>query len=127
MSVRAYLWANRPVRFPLCVTPLLWYGLFHKQPRPGCPGPGRGQLLSMQHKASTDMGALLCRSGIKLTREIAQQPALAGVTKGELHPGAAKQSDSEIDAFIRDTVHSGRRSDHPPCSARLGSAHTCPF
>ncbi|CAL5223510.1 g6037 [Coccomyxa viridis] len=47
------------------------------------------------------------RSGIKLTREICQQPALAGVTKSELHPGADKQSDSDIDAYIRDTVHSG--------------------
>ena len=53
------------------------------------------------------MCASVCRSGIKLTREICQQPALAGVTKSELHPGADKQSDSDIDAYIRDTVHSG--------------------
>ena len=55
------------------------------------------------------MGAI-CRSGLRLTREISQQSALAPVTKGELHPGAEKQSDADLDAFIRDTVHSGRRS-----------------
>lgn len=32
---------------------------------------------------------------------------MAAVTKGELHPGAEKQSDADLDAFIRDTVHSG--------------------
>ena len=58
------------------------------------------------------MHALLCRSGVKLTREIVQQPALAAVLKSELHPGADKQSDSDIDEFIRDTVHSGEC----PCS-----------
>ena len=53
---------------------------------------------------------MFCRSGLKLTREISQQSALAPVTKGELHPGPEKQSDADLDAFIRDTVHSGR---HP--------------
>ena len=68
------------------------------------------------------MCALMCRSGIKLTREISQQPALAGVTKGELHPGADKQSDAEIDAYIRDTVHSGV---HPFIHPLHGPAQAC--
>ncbi len=75
------------------------------------------------------MCASVCRSGIKLTREICQQPALAGVTKSELHPGADKQSDSDIDAYIRDTVHSGAHPCihplHGPAQARHwhASAH----
>ena len=36
------------------------------------------------------------------------------MTKGELHPGADKQSDAEIDAYIRDTVHSGMHPCIPP-------------
>ena len=45
------------------------------------------------------------------------------MTKGELHPGLDKQSDSEIDSFIRDTVHSGERHYpvlNEPCSTKQG-------
>ena len=45
-----------------------------------------------------------CRSGIKLSREIAAQPAFGAYVSDELHPGAAASSDAAIDAFIRDTV-----------------------
>jgi choline dehydrogenase-like flavoprotein len=52
-------------------------------------------------------GGILCRNGIKISREIAAQPALAAVLADELHPGAAAQTDAQIDAFIRETLHSG--------------------
>ncbi|KAK9901079.1 hypothetical protein WJX75_002208 [Coccomyxa subellipsoidea] len=47
------------------------------------------------------------RSGIKLARHIAAQPACAAFVASELHPGAPASSDAAIDEFIRDTVHSG--------------------
>jgi len=76
------------------------------------------------HRISTRrLYALLCRSGVRLTREIAQQPTLLGMTKSELHPGAAKQSDSDIDAFIRDTVHSGKHPLWACADMSLAQAH----
>ncbi|CAL8465624.1 g5160 [Coccomyxa elongata] len=56
-------------------------------------------------KEGADLATL--RSGIKLSREIAAQPAFAPYVADELHPGASASSDAAIDAFIRDTVHSG--------------------
>ncbi|EIE18382.1 alcohol oxidase [Coccomyxa subellipsoidea C-169] len=56
-------------------------------------------------KEGADLATL--RSGIKLSREIAAEPAFGAYVGNELHPGAAASSDSAIDSFIRDTVHSG--------------------
>lgn len=53
------------------------------------------------------MKCVCCRSGVKLSRQIAAQPALAAVLADELHPGSSAQSDGQLDEFIRDTVHSG--------------------
>ena len=47
------------------------------------------------------------REGIRLSRRIAAQTALAEVISRELHPDASATSDAQIDAYIRDTVHSG--------------------
>lgn len=47
------------------------------------------------------------RRGVRLSRQIAEQPALASILSHELHPGAGATSDEGIDAYIRDTVHSG--------------------
>ncbi len=59
------------------------------------------------------------RRCIRLTREVFGQPALAAYVKHEIQPGAAVQSDAEIDAFIRDHAESAY---HPCGTARMGRA-----
>ena len=46
------------------------------------------------------------RAGIRLARKIVTQPALQHLSGNEIMPGAAAQSDSDLDAFIRDHVES---------------------
>jgi len=58
------------------------------------------------------------RAGIRLTREILGQNALAPYRGEELMPGAAVQSDDEIDDYIRDHVESAY---HPCGACRMGS------
>lgn len=48
-----------------------------------------------------------CRAGIRISRGLAAQPPLAEITEAEYHPGAAIQSDEEVDEYIRQTLHSG--------------------
>ena len=57
------------------------------------------------------------RTCIRLTREIMQQPAMAVHVKHEIQPGAAVQSDDELDAFIRAHAESAY---HPCGTARMG-------
>ena len=57
------------------------------------------------------------RAAIRLTREIMQQPAMAVHVKHEIQPGAAVQSDDELDAFIRAHAESAY---HPCGTARMG-------
>lgn len=59
------------------------------------------------------------RACVRLTREIFAQPAMAAFKGEEIQPGAAVQSDAEIDAFIRDHAESAY---HPCGTARLGAA-----
>jgi choline dehydrogenase-like flavoprotein len=62
-----------------------------------------------------DMDALL--RGLKLAREVLQQPALAPHRLRELEPGAAVQSDEQIREFIRsraETVY------HPVGTCKMG-------
>eukprot|EP00884_Botryococcus_braunii_P020619 jgi/Botrbrau1/7240/Bobra.0021s0023.1 len=47
------------------------------------------------------------RSGVRISRNLAAQPALAELLEDEYHPGAAVQSDVEVDAYIRSSLHSG--------------------
>ncbi|WP_380053400.1 choline dehydrogenase [Falsihalocynthiibacter sp. SS001] len=60
------------------------------------------------------------RKGIRLTREIFSQDAFAPYVKHEIQPGAAIQSDDELDEFIRDEVESAY---HPCGTARMGAAN----
>ena len=53
------------------------------------------------------------RDGIRLTREIMNQPAL-----DELSPGVSVQSDAELDEFIRNHAET---AFHPSCSCKMGS------
>ncbi len=59
------------------------------------------------------------RTCIRLTREIFAQPAMAPYVKHEIQPGAAVQTDAELDAFIRDHAESAY---HPCGTARMGRA-----
>ena len=57
------------------------------------------------------------RAGVRITRDIMQQPALAPYLGKEISPGVAVQSDTEIDAFVR---AQGETSYHPSCSCAMG-------
>jgi choline dehydrogenase len=57
------------------------------------------------------------RTCVRLTREIFGQQALAPYVKHEIQPGAAVQTDAEIDDFIREHAESAY---HPCGTARMG-------
>nr|WP_152046543.1 choline dehydrogenase [Aureimonas psammosilenae] len=59
------------------------------------------------------------RTAIRLTREIFAQKAFDPYRGPEIQPGAAVQSDDELDAFIRDHAESAY---HPCGAARMGAA-----
>ncbi|HBP5219103.1 TPA: choline dehydrogenase [Pseudomonas aeruginosa] len=58
------------------------------------------------------------RDGIRLTREIMDQPALDPYRGRELSPGVSVQSDAELDEFIRNHAET---AFHPSCSCKMGS------
>jgi choline dehydrogenase len=55
---------------------------------------------------------------VRLTREIMQQQALEPFRAEEIQPGAAVQTDAEIDAFIRDHCESAY---HPTGTCKMGA------
>lgn len=57
------------------------------------------------------------RRCLRLTREIFAQPALARYVKREISPGAALQSDEDLDGFVREHAESAY---HPCGTARMG-------
>jgi choline dehydrogenase len=59
------------------------------------------------------------RRCIRLTREIFAQPAFKAYAGREIQPGAAVQSDDELDGFIREHVESAY---HPCGTCRMGAA-----
>lgn len=59
------------------------------------------------------------RAAIRLTREIFAQEPMQEFVKHEIQPGAALQSDAEIDGFLRDHAESAY---HPCGTARMGRA-----
>lgn len=59
------------------------------------------------------------RKCVRLTREIFGQEAFRPFVKHEIQPGAAVETDDEIDAFIRDHAESAY---HPCGTARIGAA-----
>ncbi len=63
-----------------------------------------------------DLAALV--AGVKITRDIASQPALAGVIDREIYPGAEARDDADLEADVR------RRLEllyHPAGTCRMGS------
>ena len=57
------------------------------------------------------------RQCVRLTREIIAQPAMSPYRGAEIQPGEAVQSDSEIDAFVSNSVESAY---HPACTCKMG-------
>ena len=57
------------------------------------------------------------RAGIRITREIMHQQALAAYAGKEISPGEAIQTDAELDAFVREH---GETAFHPSCSCKMG-------
>ncbi|MBI4293090.1 MAG: choline dehydrogenase [Betaproteobacteria bacterium] len=57
------------------------------------------------------------RAGVRMIRDIAQQPALKPFVADELSPGSACRSDAEIDAFVRATMGTVH---HPVGTCRMG-------
>jgi choline dehydrogenase len=58
------------------------------------------------------------RACVRLTREIFAQPAFDRYRGRELQPGAAVQTDEQIDAFVRTKVESAY---HPSCTCKMGA------
>lgn len=58
------------------------------------------------------------RNGLRLTREMLDQPAMAPYRGRELAPGEAVRSDAEIDGFVRDQVGT---SHHPCGTCKMGT------
>jgi choline dehydrogenase len=67
--------------------------------------------------AEEDRRAL--REGVKMMRKVAAQSALAPYISEEYAPGAAVQTDAEIDAWIKKT---GETIYHPVGTCRMGAA-----
>jgi choline dehydrogenase len=66
---------------------------------------------------STDEDRRSLREGARMVRELAGRPALKSIRGDELFPGAAVQSDAELDAWIRaaaETIY------HPVGTCRMG-------
>ena len=59
------------------------------------------------------------RTCIRLTREIFAQDAFKPFSRHEIQPGAAVQSDAELDDFIREHAESAY---HPCGTCRMGRA-----
>ncbi|MDZ4276804.1 MAG: choline dehydrogenase [Erythrobacter sp.] len=57
------------------------------------------------------------RACVRLTREVFEQPAMAGHVKAEIQPGAGVQTDAELDAFLKEHVESAY---HPCGTCRMG-------
>src|ERR1700722_14714990 len=58
------------------------------------------------------------RACVRLTREIFAQPAFNRYRGKELQPGAAVQTDEQIDVFIREKIETAY---HPSCSCKMGA------
>ncbi|MEB0163761.1 choline dehydrogenase, partial [Glaciimonas sp. CA11.2] len=57
------------------------------------------------------------RAGIRITREIIGQQALAAYAGNEISPGKNVQTDAELDQFVRDHAET---AFHPSCSNKMG-------
>jgi 4-pyridoxate dehydrogenase len=70
-----------------------------------------------QNFLATDADRRTIRDGLKLVRRLCATPPLADFAAGELAPGAATQSDAELDAYIRAT---SATAHHPAGTCKMG-------
>jgi 4-pyridoxate dehydrogenase len=70
-----------------------------------------------QNFLSDERDLPVLRTGLKLLREVAAQPALARFRGREIGPGAEAQSDAQIDSHIR---NAGSTAHHPCGTCRMG-------
>ncbi|KEO56159.1 choline dehydrogenase [Thioclava pacifica] len=80
--------------------------------------PGDTPVIKFNYMSHPDDWAEF-RKCVRLTREIFAQEPMAAHVKHEIQPGAAVESDAEIDAFIREHAESAY---HPCGTARMGAA-----
>jgi choline dehydrogenase-like flavoprotein len=86
----------------------------------GCRAQSRGSVRlqgpSVTDKPAIDLAyctdpdgqdARTLREGIKIARKLTASSVFADVLEPEEHPGAGVKSDSDIDAYMRKTLHSG--------------------
>jgi len=71
-----------------------------------------------QNFLSNEHDLPVLRAGLKLLREVAAQPALDRFRGREVGPGAAAQSDAELDDYIR---NAGATAHHPCGTCRMGT------
>ncbi len=57
------------------------------------------------------------KAGLRLSRELARQPALAAFTGEEIFPGSRVQDDAQIENWLRENCHS---SYHPSGTCKMG-------
>ena len=67
--------------------------------------------------ADTEHDRAVMRAAIRSARDIFSQPAFDDYRGDELAPGAALQSDQDLDDFVRDH---GESAYHPSCSCKMG-------
>jgi choline dehydrogenase len=67
---------------------------------------------------ATETDRRTMREGVRITRDIVGRSALAAYRGAELRPGPAVQTDSEIDAWLRQT---GETIYHPVGTCRMGA------
>ncbi|MEM9343728.1 MAG: GMC family oxidoreductase N-terminal domain-containing protein, partial [Pseudomonadota bacterium] len=63
------------------------------------------------------------RAGMKLLRDLCRQPSLADISEPEMLPGPDVQTDTDLDAYIRNTAES---IYHPVGTARMGRDDDAP-
>ncbi len=71
-----------------------------------------------QNFLSDERDLPVLRAGLKLLRDVAAQPALDRFRGHEIGPGAAAQSDADLDLYIR---NSGATAHHPCGTCRMGT------
>jgi 4-pyridoxate dehydrogenase len=77
----------------------------------------RAKVRIRQNFLATDNDRRTIRDGLKLVRRMAQTAPLADFVASELKPGAAVQSDAELDAYIRATAATAH---HPLGTCKMG-------
>lgn len=132
-SSEAFAWPNIQYHFlPVAINyngsnPIKIHGFQAHMGSMRSPSRGRVHLRSKdphQHPSilfnymSTEQDWVEFRAGIRITREIMRQSALAAFAGREITPGETAQSDAELDAFVRQHAET---AFHPAGSNAMGT------